>query len=423
MTGRPYKATDFKDVLFSIIDRKDLIGLGPYQMSHVWMAVFANGAAKLKIKACEELLVKQKRCLIIDPCKEEIKLKLLWLPIPLPDSEIKKVLEPFGTVKDIKRERWRFSDLEETETLTRVVTLVLKEHLTVDKVPHTLTIFGVNTLVVIPGRPPLCLRCKSIGHIRRQCRTPQCHNCWRYGHESEECVVTYASKLLGKSSPEADDNEHIMDVEEMCNNDDCSTQDPPDTHREVTTSDAEVSEHLSGEQTPNVDKEVCPVQGLQASLDDDVPPKKSGGREQLVQLLHVHHLWDHNSQVPQAQYLMSTIWIAAKARNMDYCPPVKLLNFMRSVQWRPRRTALELTAYGGRCSDTHVTVDSGFLGVVQPGDVILADKGFPGIKAGLKDTDAVLVMPPFLSGNGQFSEQEVQDTYNIAQPAIIKPYD
>ncbi|CAN7999422.1 unnamed protein product [Ixodes hexagonus] len=75
-------------------------------------------------------------------------------------------------------------------------------------------------------------------------------------------------------------------------------------------------------------------------------------------------------------------------------------------------------AYGGRCSDIHVTVDSGFLSVVRPGDVILADKGFPGIRAGLKDTDAVLVMPPFLSGNGQFSEQEVRDTYNIAQVRI-----
>ncbi|CAN8023452.1 unnamed protein product, partial [Ixodes persulcatus] len=75
-------------------------------------------------------------------------------------------------------------------------------------------------------------------------------------------------------------------------------------------------------------------------------------------------------------------------------------------------------AYGGRCSDIHVTVDSGFLSVVQPGDVILADEGFPGIKAGLKDTDAILVMPPFLSGNGQFSEQEVRDTCNIAQVRI-----
>lgn len=75
-------------------------------------------------------------------------------------------------------------------------------------------------------------------------------------------------------------------------------------------------------------------------------------------------------------------------------------------------------AYGGRCSDIHVTEDSGFLNIVQPGDVILADKGFPGIRAGLADTDAVLVMPPFLSGNGQFSEQEVRDTYDIAQVRI-----
>lgn len=50
--------------------------------------------------------------------------------------------------------------------------------------------------------------------------------------------------------------------------------------------------------------------------------------------------------------------------------------------------------------------------------MILADKGSPGISEGLKDTDAVLVMPPFLCGNGQFSEQEVWDTYNIAQMRI-----
>ncbi|KAM7301274.1 hypothetical protein ISCGN_016793 [Ixodes scapularis] len=206
MSGRPYKATDFKEVLFSIIDRKDLVALGPFQMSHVWMAVFANGAAKYKVKAQEELEIKKKKCLVIDPTKDEIKMKLLWLPPQLPDSEVMKVLEPFGTVKEITRERWRFSDLQETDTLTRFVTLVLKDHLSVDKVPQMLTIYGVNTLVVIPGRPPLCLRCKAIGHIRRQCSTPRCKQCWRYGHSTEECVVTYASKLqveflLDKTQP------------------------------------------------------------------------------------------------------------------------------------------------------------------------------------------------------------------------------
>ncbi|XP_042149495.1 uncharacterized protein LOC121837759, partial [Ixodes scapularis] len=34
-SGRPYKATDFKEVLFSIIDRKDLVALGPFQMSRL----------------------------------------------------------------------------------------------------------------------------------------------------------------------------------------------------------------------------------------------------------------------------------------------------------------------------------------------------------------------------------------------------
>lgn len=47
---------------------------------------------------------------------------------------------------------------------------------------------------------------------------------------------------------------------------------------------------------------------------------------------------------------------------------------------------------------------------MQPGDVILADKCFPGIRESLADTDAVLVMPPFLSVHGQFSEPEVCDT-------------
>ncbi|KAM7308595.1 uncharacterized protein ISCGN_012229 [Ixodes scapularis] len=217
ITGRLYKASDFKEALFSIVDRKDVVGLGQYQMSHVWMITFGNAAAKNKLKAQEELVIKGKRCIIIDPCKEEFKLKLLWVPIPMPDSEVRKVLEPFGKVKEMKTEKWRFSGLEDLESTTLGVTLALRQDLTVDKIPHILNVYGSNVLVVIPGRPPLCLRCKAIGHIRRQCRTPLCHQCWRYGHTTEECVVTYASKLQGNAPPETDHSEHLMDVEEMCN--------------------------------------------------------------------------------------------------------------------------------------------------------------------------------------------------------------
>ncbi|XP_049519047.1 uncharacterized protein LOC119440105 isoform X1 [Dermacentor silvarum] len=74
-------------------------------------------------------------------------------------------------------------------------------------------------------------------------------------------------------------------------------------------------------------------------------------------------------------------------------------------------------AYGGRLSDAHITVDSGFLDLVQPGDTVLADKGFPGIQTVLGNQNAVLVMPPFLHAS-QFTPEEVRDTYNIAQVRI-----
>ncbi|XP_077523067.1 uncharacterized protein LOC144133873 [Amblyomma americanum] len=73
-------------------------------------------------------------------------------------------------------------------------------------------------------------------------------------------------------------------------------------------------------------------------------------------------------------------------------------------------------AYGGRMSDTHITA-SGFLDLVEAGDLILADKGFPGIRIVLVTRNAVLVMPPFLQGP-EFTAQEVRDTYNVAQVRI-----
>lgn len=75
-------------------------------------------------------------------------------------------------------------------------------------------------------------------------------------------------------------------------------------------------------------------------------------------------------------------------------------------------------AYGGRCSDAFITVHSDFLKEVEPGDMIMADKGFPGITTDLGKAGAVLVMPPFLRGQGQFLEADVQQTYNIARVRI-----
>ncbi|KAH9378551.1 hypothetical protein HPB48_009851 [Haemaphysalis longicornis] len=74
-------------------------------------------------------------------------------------------------------------------------------------------------------------------------------------------------------------------------------------------------------------------------------------------------------------------------------------------------------AYGGRATDAFITVDSGLLSLLDPGDVVLADKGFPGVRVDAAEADGILVVPPFASG-GNFTAEEMAETYNIASVRI-----
>lgn len=57
--------------------------------------------------------------------------------------------------------------------------------------------------------------------------------------------------------------------------------------------------------------------------------------------------------------------------------------------------------------------------MLEPGDVVLADKGFPQIKSYFDEQGkgVVLVMPPFLR-EGTFTKQQVQETEKIASVRI-----
>ncbi|XP_075543955.1 uncharacterized protein LOC142578458 [Dermacentor variabilis] len=216
LSGRPYRAQDFRDALRNVIDLKEISSIGQFQMSHVWMVTCKSGMTKSKLVARGELFVKGRRCVVIDPEPTEVQMKLLWLPERLEDDYIRDTLQAYGKVKSISAESCRVSEMEQMRTLNRDVVLTLADGVSVGDVPHLLSVFGVQSLVLIPGRPPLCLRCNRVGHIRRNCRTPRCETCRRFGHTSEECVVTYADKLRHRTKPPDESlQEHIMDITEV----------------------------------------------------------------------------------------------------------------------------------------------------------------------------------------------------------------
>lgn len=83
---------------------------------------------------------------------------------------------------------------------------------------------------------------------------------------------------------------------------------------------------------------------------------------------------------------------------------------------RVERTPSKSKSFGGRPTDSQITVSFGLLDKLEAGDLVLADKDFPQIKTTVdkKGKDILLVSPPLLT-DGYFTEEKVEETYNIAK--------
>ena len=73
--------------------------------------------------------------------------------------------------------------------------------------------------------------------------------------------------------------------------------------------------------------------------------------------------------------------------------------------------------YGGRTSDVFIVRDSGFLDLLEPGDQVMADRGFK-IKTNLAMKRCTLCIPPSAAKGNQMTSSDVKKTSNIANVRI-----
>ncbi|XP_077491538.1 uncharacterized protein LOC144102094 [Amblyomma americanum] len=191
--ARPFRVEDFRDALAPLSLMPDVIALGAYRMNHVWAVTFKDADAVKKIVSAGDLQVKNTRCFVIDTANRDVRMKLHWLLHSVPDDDVRLAFAVSGKVTDISRERWRALGVSDKSSTTRLVTLKLNAGVQLDDLPHQVSVSGELALVVVPGRAPLCLRCRGTGHIRRECRIPRCGTCRRFGNEEGQCPRTYAS--------------------------------------------------------------------------------------------------------------------------------------------------------------------------------------------------------------------------------------
>ncbi|KAK8769751.1 hypothetical protein V5799_013781 [Amblyomma americanum] len=209
----PSDEEDFRQPLEDAGVLKGISGIGAYQMSHLWLVRFCTQEAKDAVLAAGGLCVKGGYCAVIDPCRKEIKVKIHGVPFHILSETLRKTLSEFGEVMEIRHKERNVLGFESAESTIRVARIVLKEGVTAEELPHLFKFHGGSVLVVVPGRAPVCLRCRRRGHICRDCQTPRCTKCRAFGHVREDCIRTYAN-VTGAASEDCDDEEDIMDIEE-----------------------------------------------------------------------------------------------------------------------------------------------------------------------------------------------------------------
>lgn len=103
---------------------------------------------------------------------QRINVKVHWLPPFIEDDFLFEFLSEFGEVLDISREWSR-----ETKNYTgqRHMKMIVSEENRA-AIPHTAQWNnGMKILLTMPGREPLCLKCGSLGHLRKFCQ-PRLNN-------------------------------------------------------------------------------------------------------------------------------------------------------------------------------------------------------------------------------------------------------
>ncbi|XP_050046400.1 uncharacterized protein [Dermacentor andersoni] len=209
--ARPYRVEDFRDTLIRLGLLPEVDALGAFQMNHVWAVTFRSPDAMKKMLALGDITVKERRCLVVNPASQDVRLKLYWLLHNVQDEDVRAALTPFGKVTEVFKERWRVQGITDKGSSTRIVSMKLKPGVSIDDLPHQLRVAGIMTLLVAPGRAPLCLRRNCTGHIRRECRVPRCALCRLFGHDESSCVRTYAT-VAGPSKSDEVIQEHTMDA-------------------------------------------------------------------------------------------------------------------------------------------------------------------------------------------------------------------
>ena len=225
--GKPYSRLD---VAYGLMETtvfkdsfKEIEGLGPLSRNAEWYLTVSSHETKEKLLA-ETVTVNGKNGHFAPAGTSEYRARVHWLPQWVSNKSLLESLKAHNLeVVQITTDRSIVSINKDhcmRDSAITVRSLLIKTD-KIDNIPHLIKVrdTGFNevhdALITVPRRPPLCLRCRQVGHIRGKCVAPFCAKCHGFGHREVECQLQKGSyaKAAGAKSPASRAVDADMDEE------------------------------------------------------------------------------------------------------------------------------------------------------------------------------------------------------------------
>ncbi|ESO94673.1 hypothetical protein LOTGIDRAFT_175369 [Lottia gigantea] len=162
---------DFVKVLEeSYVDPQRIVSMGSGRSNRIFQVTVNDEKVSERFIDSHHTVSIGKNVYSVSACnKSRLIVRLFWLPEYISDIDISSFFKSFGlSVASIQREFHLADGLKHIRTLTRRV-LVEGRSSSFDTLPHTSSICGKETLLILQGRPPVCLKCYKAGHFRKEC--------------------------------------------------------------------------------------------------------------------------------------------------------------------------------------------------------------------------------------------------------------
>ncbi|RNA33611.1 hypothetical protein BpHYR1_004315 [Brachionus plicatilis] len=147
-----------------------------------------------------------------------VSYRVLWLPHGYSRNKLSQFFNGLGkTIIDCSEEMFQVEELENVYFGTGNFKMKIRYDTEIVKNPLASGIYSIDKvkmLVTRFGEKPTCLRCKKVGHIRRNCDLNKlfCSNCNKTGHTVNECNMARRTEKELEEHPDEFDQE--MEVKE-----------------------------------------------------------------------------------------------------------------------------------------------------------------------------------------------------------------